>query len=114
MYIFQVDKNCNASASIPLPKPLVETSSQHGINNQNNLTKELLQQQKSILATDLFVETPNIQNAIIMPSKLGFDNNDIQAIINTKNSQPIPEGSLPTKNQHNSAPIYGYSVSLNA
>ncbi|XP_044573596.1 tau-tubulin kinase homolog Asator isoform X2 [Drosophila ananassae] len=105
----KVDRNCNASASIPHPKPLVEAASQYGINNQNNLAKELLQQQKSVIPTDPLVETPNVQNAIIKSSNLSFDNNDIHAIINTKNSQPIPMGSLSTNNQHNSAPVYGNS-----
>ncbi|KAH8315883.1 hypothetical protein KR074_003053, partial [Drosophila pseudoananassae] len=92
----KVDRNCNASASIPHPKPLVEATSQHGINNQNNVRKELLQETHG---------TPNAQNALVKSSKMGIGKNDIQDIINTKNSQPIiPPESLSTTNQHNSAP----------
>ncbi|XP_070138418.1 tau-tubulin kinase homolog Asator isoform X3 [Drosophila bipectinata] len=97
----KVDRNCNASASIPHPKPLVEATSQHGINNQNTLRKELLHETHG---------TPNTQNALIKSSKMSIGKNDNQEIINTKNSQPIiPPESLSTNNQHNSAPVYGNS-----
>ncbi|XP_033237085.1 tau-tubulin kinase homolog Asator isoform X6 [Drosophila pseudoobscura] len=112
----KVDRNCNATSSVPQPQAKCETSLQHAnsANNQNTLPKALLQQQHPPQSanSNVAMATPNLPNALIKSSMVGVGNHEApvktqHSVIHAKNCQPHSGTvSFSASNQNNSAPVY--------
>ncbi|XP_017155704.1 tau-tubulin kinase homolog Asator isoform X1 [Drosophila miranda] len=112
----KVDRNCNATSSVPQPQAKCETSLQHAnsANNQNTLPKALLQQQHppQTANSNVAMATPNLPSALIKSSMVGVGNHEApvktqHSVIHAKNCQPHSGTvSFSASNQNNSAPVY--------
>ncbi|XP_022217249.2 tau-tubulin kinase homolog Asator isoform X2 [Drosophila obscura] len=110
----KVDRNCNATPSVPQPQAKCETSVQHAnsTNNQNTLPKALLQQQHPPQPASTAMATSNLPSALIKSSMVGVGNHEApiktpHSVIHAKNCQPHSgTGSFSASNQNNSAPVY--------
>ncbi|SPP89012.1 blast:Tau-tubulin kinase 2 [Drosophila guanche] len=110
----KVDRNCNATSSVPQTQAKVEASVQHGnsANNQNTLPKVMFQQQHAPQSANTAMATPNLPSSLNKSSMVGVGNHEApiktpHSVIHAKNCQPHSgTGSFSASNQNNSAPVY--------
>ncbi|BFG06749.1 tau-tubulin kinase homolog Asator [Drosophila madeirensis] len=110
----KVDRNCNATSSVPQAQAKAEASVQHGnsANNQNTLPKVMFQQQHPPQSANTAMATSNLPSSLIKSSVVGVGNHEApiktpHSVIHAKNCQPHSgTGSFSASNQNNSAPVY--------